>query len=58
MRRSPHYGVKANKKAVDKLVAANWTFDGLWWINPRSKMRYNLQTAVDIEDLRADPIKI
>lgn len=44
------------------LFVAGWTFVGpanhkdtvigKYWINPRSKMRYTKQVAVDIEELR------
>lgn len=46
------------KRDEERLLKLGWTTDGFWWYNPRSGIRYNRATAIDIEDLRSTPIKI
>lgn len=55
MRRRPYRNLKKDEKRLLKL---GWTTDKVWWYNPRSQIRYTLQVAVDLEDLRRMKIKI
>jgi hypothetical protein len=49
-RRKAH---KSKERAVSNLHARGWSFDGLWWTSPYTKLRYAKREAIDIEELRA-----
>lgn len=55
MRRMPY---RRKIKGEKMLKECGWRHDGLWYYNPRSGIRYNLQGAMDVEDLRHTKIKI
>lgn len=43
----------ARDRATQRLNDRGWKHDGLWWISPYTKLRYDRREALSVEEIRS-----